>query len=194
MAAKVPCQAQPTPLSAPLQSAPVAQLDRAPDYESGGQRFESFRVRQQGPLPRQRRRALLVLPRKIRTRSESEAATPPETTSEHGQRGNPFGCAFAFALKRRAQRVRAAWLPRISSGGRLALRCLRHRCSAHRVRWPQSSTASSSACMSSSDRPKWCPASWITTWRTSSARPTPVSRISASSGWRNRLITGGMRS
>jgi hypothetical protein len=26
-------------------SAPVAQLDRAPDYESGGQRFESFRAR-----------------------------------------------------------------------------------------------------------------------------------------------------
>ena len=28
-----------------LQCAPVAQLDRAPDYESGGQRFESFRAR-----------------------------------------------------------------------------------------------------------------------------------------------------
>src|SRR3954449_2362534 len=27
------------------RSAPVAQLDRAPDYESGGQRFESFRAR-----------------------------------------------------------------------------------------------------------------------------------------------------
>ena len=26
-------------------AAPVAQLDRAPDYESGGRRFESFRVR-----------------------------------------------------------------------------------------------------------------------------------------------------
>ena len=26
--------------------APVAQLDRAPDYESGGRRFESFRARQ----------------------------------------------------------------------------------------------------------------------------------------------------
>src|SRR5690606_6053206 len=26
-------------------SAPVAQLDRAPDYESGGRRFESFRAR-----------------------------------------------------------------------------------------------------------------------------------------------------
>ena len=34
-------------LSRPLsQCAPVAQLDRAPDYESGGQRFESFRARQ----------------------------------------------------------------------------------------------------------------------------------------------------
>src|SRR5690606_24615055 len=28
--------------------APVAQLDRAPDYESGGQRFESFRARHSG--------------------------------------------------------------------------------------------------------------------------------------------------
>ena len=36
------------PYVAPLPfpgSAPVAQLDRAPDYESGGQRFESFRAR-----------------------------------------------------------------------------------------------------------------------------------------------------
>ncbi|VTZ58941.1 hypothetical protein EMEDMD4_10117 [Sinorhizobium medicae] len=29
----------------PLRHAPVAQLDRAPDYESGGQEFESLRVR-----------------------------------------------------------------------------------------------------------------------------------------------------
>jgi hypothetical protein len=29
----------------PADQAPVAQLDRAPDYESGGQRFESFRAR-----------------------------------------------------------------------------------------------------------------------------------------------------
>jgi hypothetical protein len=27
------------------ESAPVAQLDRAPDYESGGQEFESLRAR-----------------------------------------------------------------------------------------------------------------------------------------------------
>src|ERR1019366_868574 len=33
----------------PPPDAPVAQLDRAPDYESGGWRFESFRARQ--PLP-----------------------------------------------------------------------------------------------------------------------------------------------
>ena len=31
-------------LCRPLR-APVAQLDRAPDYESGGRRFESFRAR-----------------------------------------------------------------------------------------------------------------------------------------------------
>ena len=29
--------------------APVAQLDRAPDYESGGQEFESLRARQIPP-------------------------------------------------------------------------------------------------------------------------------------------------
>ena len=32
------------PVKAPLH-APVAQLDRAPDYESGGRAFESLRVR-----------------------------------------------------------------------------------------------------------------------------------------------------
>src|SRR5215831_6446899 len=32
------------------ESAPVAQLDRAPDYESGGQEFESLRARQQIPI------------------------------------------------------------------------------------------------------------------------------------------------
>src|SRR3954468_1688296 len=31
----------------PAKNAPVAQLDRAPDYESGGQEFESLRARQQ---------------------------------------------------------------------------------------------------------------------------------------------------
>src|SRR5262245_50608458 len=34
--------------STALQLAPVAQLDRAPDYESGGRRFESFRARHFG--------------------------------------------------------------------------------------------------------------------------------------------------
>src|SRR5882724_1273981 len=29
----------------PAKNAPVAQLDRAPDYESGGQEFESLRAR-----------------------------------------------------------------------------------------------------------------------------------------------------
>src|SRR6202035_2611065 len=33
-------------LSHAVQPAPVAQLDRAPDYESGGQEFESLRARQ----------------------------------------------------------------------------------------------------------------------------------------------------
>ena len=32
-------------VSVVFKSAPVAQLDRAPDYESGGQEFESLRVR-----------------------------------------------------------------------------------------------------------------------------------------------------
>ncbi|CUW37738.1 protein of unknown function [Magnetospirillum sp. XM-1] len=31
--------------TSPGKSAPVAQLDRAPDYESGGWRFDSFRAR-----------------------------------------------------------------------------------------------------------------------------------------------------
>src|SRR5579871_673919 len=40
------CVWQGSPIGSRLQNAPVAQLDRAPDYESGGQRFESFRARQ----------------------------------------------------------------------------------------------------------------------------------------------------
>src|SRR5262249_5519677 len=36
------------------QDAPVAQLDRAPDYESGGQEFESLRARQLRTKPRTR--------------------------------------------------------------------------------------------------------------------------------------------
>lgn len=40
------CQAGlPLPI-APFQRAPAAQLDRAPDYETGDRAFESFRVRQ----------------------------------------------------------------------------------------------------------------------------------------------------
>ena len=35
------------PLSPENGVAPVAQLDRAPDYESGGREFESLRARQQ---------------------------------------------------------------------------------------------------------------------------------------------------
>ena len=38
--------------------APVAQLDRAPDYESGGQRFESFRARQLNQVLAQKQRRL----------------------------------------------------------------------------------------------------------------------------------------
>ena len=34
-----------SPIGSGPQNAPVAQLDRAPDYESGGQEFESLRVR-----------------------------------------------------------------------------------------------------------------------------------------------------
>src|ERR1700730_945814 len=35
------------PFPSAMRAAPVAQLDRAPDYESGGQEFESLRARQQ---------------------------------------------------------------------------------------------------------------------------------------------------
>ena len=36
----------------PSENAPVAQLDRAPDYESGGQEFESLRARHLRIKPR----------------------------------------------------------------------------------------------------------------------------------------------
>ena len=39
----------------PVWQAPVAQLDRAPDYESGGQEFESLRARQLRLRPRELR-------------------------------------------------------------------------------------------------------------------------------------------
>ena len=59
-----PCQCGPKPiararsrprgpehlLARTAQDAPVAQLDRAPDYESGGQEFESLRARQQNQV------------------------------------------------------------------------------------------------------------------------------------------------
>ena len=40
------CTFRKSRLTAPLQCAPVAQLDRASDYESEGRTFESFRARQ----------------------------------------------------------------------------------------------------------------------------------------------------
>ena len=41
------CTRQPQALrpEMPAKNAPVAQLDRAPDYESGGREFESLRAR-----------------------------------------------------------------------------------------------------------------------------------------------------
>src|ERR1700747_3598098 len=41
-------------IARPPRKAPVAQLDRAPDYESGGQEFESLRARQLRTKPRTR--------------------------------------------------------------------------------------------------------------------------------------------
>src|SRR5438874_4248625 len=40
------CLWQASPIGSRPSNAPVAQLDRAPDYESGGQEFESLRARQ----------------------------------------------------------------------------------------------------------------------------------------------------
>jgi hypothetical protein len=44
----------------PAKNAPVAQLDRAPDYESGGQEFESLRARHLQFYARARRRNIRV--------------------------------------------------------------------------------------------------------------------------------------
>ena len=59
----------------PRQCAPVAQLDRVPDYESGGRRFESFRARQ---LPVFRN----VIPRRLVFPTVSEAPTIPPPAPE----------------------------------------------------------------------------------------------------------------
>jgi hypothetical protein len=57
------CQASGASLLGALQCAPVAQLDRAPDYESGGRTFESFRARHLSTLSViPRRWFLLVAP------------------------------------------------------------------------------------------------------------------------------------
>ncbi len=53
--------------------------------------------------------------------------------------------------------------------------------------------ACSSACMSSSLKPKWCPSSCMTTWRTRSSIARRRDRISASSGMRKSHTRGGMR-
>jgi hypothetical protein len=44
----------------PDRSAPVAQLDRAPDYESGGQEFESLRARHGYLTHRHHRNNLII--------------------------------------------------------------------------------------------------------------------------------------
>ena len=69
------CQAECAPLCAALTRAPVAQLDRVPDYESGGRRFESFLARQERDWPRKGSVPFLVGQREgvnLRTRSEAE--------------------------------------------------------------------------------------------------------------------------
>jgi hypothetical protein len=43
-----------------ILAAPVAQLDRAPDYESGGQEFESLRARHGYVTHRQHRKNLII--------------------------------------------------------------------------------------------------------------------------------------
>src|SRR5262249_43682258 len=49
-------------------AAPVAQLDRAPDFESGGQEFESLRARHFGPEPGTRKPADCALDGATRVR------------------------------------------------------------------------------------------------------------------------------
>ena len=74
------------PMSRPLHRAPVAQLDRAPDYESGGRRFESFRARHSTTT------RLYVgffvelrVPRKIRTLFGVEAKRRRTSTTARGK-------------------------------------------------------------------------------------------------------------
>src|SRR5262249_49517797 len=80
------------------QDAPVAQLDRAPDYESGGQEFESLRARHfgsrlfsfpqpgglsgGGPCGHAMRNQLRELLRRAVERFEAEPASLPTTSSD----------------------------------------------------------------------------------------------------------------
>src|ERR1700722_2861144 len=52
IAAIVEARAKCRYIARPTRKAPVAQLDRAPDYESGGQEFESLRARHLRTKPR----------------------------------------------------------------------------------------------------------------------------------------------
>jgi hypothetical protein len=75
------------------QDAPVAQLDRAPDYESGGRRFESFRARHFGTKLGTPKPAVFAL----------EAATSVPQQLALGARDTNFFRADFDALSERAE-------------------------------------------------------------------------------------------
>src|SRR5919197_1597077 len=74
--------------SRPLRHAPLAQVDRASDYESEGQRFESSRAHHPNrALPPQRTRLALVRIRPTRGGLSTRAGTSSPTRSRLRPRG-----------------------------------------------------------------------------------------------------------
>jgi hypothetical protein len=89
--------------STPDGEAPVAQLDRAPDYESGGREFESLRARHFGI--RHRRQTPPILRTNLRLlelRLDGAASpiTPPSFVGAFAAARSVFGRLFCETLKR----------------------------------------------------------------------------------------------
>src|SRR5690606_10289590 len=107
-----------------LRNAPVAQLDRAPGYELGGRRFESFRARQNNrPL------AGFFVPGGLPARRGRRAFAPARSGASRAAVAHPSGRAkttghwpvFLCPADLPARRGRRAFAPARSDASRAAV-------------------------------------------------------------------------
>src|SRR5580698_5363280 len=85
------------------RAAPVAQLDRAPDYESGGQEFESLRARQDF----KDLTCAAKVPGSLSRRSLSAVCVRYDNQSVPQQRSD-WGALYRIGLKRRSGFVKVS--------------------------------------------------------------------------------------